>query len=230
MLDNDVLDMTPGEALLDVPMGEIIERMATAIAEAQVRLDEMSIRIAAMLGETRLDMRQADGSVVSRSLLELGFTPSFYHFTDTTIDVKVSLTIRVAEEFTVRFQLPIGDGGGPGGTTGTTGTTGTAGRTGTTGTTGATGAARGPTGSGGPSPADTTRPTTTSPAATTTLPGGAGQRAAAFGMTLNIEYTRKYAVDSSASSGVIAKLVSVPAPTVFMNELRKSFGIPLGPP
>jgi len=227
VLDNDVLDMTPGEALLDVPMADIITRMAGAIAEAQVALDEMSIRIAEMLGETRLDMRQVDGSVVSRSLLELGFTPSFYHFTDTTINVKVSLSIRVSEDFTVGGQLTLGEGAGGGtGPSGTTGTTGPAGPSGRTGASGATG----PVGSGGTSPAASTRTTAPTPATTTTLPGGLGQRAAAFGLTLHAEYTRKYQVDSNASSEVNTRLVSIPAPTVFMNALRQSFGIPLGPP
>ena len=39
MLDNKVLDMTPGEALLEAPIGELIQRVASSIAEAQLKLD-----------------------------------------------------------------------------------------------------------------------------------------------------------------------------------------------
>ena len=46
MLDNKVLSMTPGEALLDVPVGDFIQRLGVGIAEAQLRLDQMAVRIA----------------------------------------------------------------------------------------------------------------------------------------------------------------------------------------
>lgn len=39
-----------GRALLDVPMGDMIQEMAMAIADAQIRLDENSIEVAEMMG------------------------------------------------------------------------------------------------------------------------------------------------------------------------------------
>jgi hypothetical protein len=39
-----------GQALLDVPMGDMIREMAFAIADAQIRLDENSIEVAEMMG------------------------------------------------------------------------------------------------------------------------------------------------------------------------------------
>ena len=38
LFDNKVAKMTPGEALLDAPMPELIQRMGIAIAEAQLKL------------------------------------------------------------------------------------------------------------------------------------------------------------------------------------------------
>lgn len=39
-----------GQELMNVPMGQMIEQMATAIAEAQIKLDENSIEVAEMMG------------------------------------------------------------------------------------------------------------------------------------------------------------------------------------
>lgn len=39
-----------GQALLDVPMGDMIRQMATSIADAQIRLDENSMEVAEMMG------------------------------------------------------------------------------------------------------------------------------------------------------------------------------------
>jgi hypothetical protein len=207
VLDNRVQNMTPGEALLDVPMGEIIERLARSIAEAQLRMDQLSVRTAVLLGDSRLDMRDASGTVVSRSLLELGFTPTFYHFSETDIEVKVSLSIRVEESFklgvTTQFSGPIG---GPGG-----GATGAAGGTGPAGSGGSGGASRGATGArSGPSG----------------LAQEPEQRASVFGVTINAEYQRKYEFNTSASSSVKAKMLAVPPPTVFLDAIRQSFRIP----
>ena len=218
-LDNRVLNMTPGEALLDVPMGEIIERMGRAIAEAQVRLDQMSIRIAGMLGDTRLDMRQADGGIVSRSLLELGFTPSFYHFTETDIEIKVTLSIRVDEDFTIRAGVSFG--------TDTRSTSGT-GATGAAGSGGAAPRPAGPSGAAGPSPAGAAG---AGAGAISNIFGsgaaalGQEQRASVFGLTVNVEYHRRYGFDTTASSTVKTKMVSVPPPPVFLEALRQSFGL-----
>jgi len=224
-LDNQVLNMTPGEALLDVPMGDIIERMGRAIAEAQVHLDQMSIRIAALLGDTRVDMRTADGNIVSRSLLELGFTPSFYHFTETTIEIKVTLSIRVDEDFTVRAGASFG--------TETRSTSGT----------GATGAAAGgaprpagPSGAGGPSPAAPLGSATQGAGNIGSIFGagaaapGTEQRASVFGLTVNVEYHRRYGFDTTASSTVTTKMISVPPPAVFMDAIRQSFGLQVSTP
>ena len=228
-LDNQVLSMTPGEALLDVPMGDIIERMGRAIAEAQVHLDQMSIRIAALLGDTRVDMRTADGNIVSRSLLELGFTPSFYHFTETTIEIKVTLSIRVDEDFTIRAGASFG--------TETRSTSGT-GATGAASGTSSTPRPAGPSGAAGPSPA--------APAVLTGATQGAGnigsifgpgaaalgteQRASVFGLTVNVEYHRRYGFDTTASSTVTTKMISVPPPAVFMDAIRQSFGLTVSTP
>ena len=55
--------MAIGQDLLNVPMGDMIRQMAFAIADAQVQLDESSLRVAEMMSGERVernDERPAD--------------------------------------------------------------------------------------------------------------------------------------------------------------------------
>ncbi len=97
-----------GTALANVPIGTLIKNVALGIAESQTALDIESIRNAQMMsgfgpntidGE-KLDMydyrvafgRDADGNAELLSMMELGFTPTFYQFIDTLIEVKMAIT------------------------------------------------------------------------------------------------------------------------------------------
>lgn len=82
-----------GKDLLNVPMGDMIRNMAFAIAEAQVKLDEASVKTAAFMGQNEVSF---DGDKLS--MIELGFTPTFYQFVDTVIEVKIA--IKMTEEET----------------------------------------------------------------------------------------------------------------------------------
>ena len=97
--DNGIASKTPGQALMDVPIPKMIEMMGKAIANAQYELDASSVRAATLMSETRLDFADAEGKVEPRSLLELGFSPTFYHFSETTMEFKVTITTRVESGF-----------------------------------------------------------------------------------------------------------------------------------
>lgn len=112
MLDNKVLDMTPGEALLEAPIGELIQRVASSIAEAQLKLDQIGVRVATLLSEAKVTFNKADGTPVERSLLELGFMPTFYAFTETDIEVKLTIQLKVDEEFKISGSVTEGSGQG----------------------------------------------------------------------------------------------------------------------
>ena len=92
-----------GQELLNVPFPEMIRNMGLAIAEAQHALDMVSMRIAPFMAG-RQESYDEDGDQVitdsriqfgtgTYSLLELGFTPTFYQFVDTIIEVKISISI-----------------------------------------------------------------------------------------------------------------------------------------
>lgn len=97
-----------GQELLDVPFPDMIRNMGLAIAEAQYSLDEVGIKLAQMMtgeydvetvdpisGEVKKEKKQAYVQFGDEqlSLLELGFTPTFYQFVDTIIEVKISISM-----------------------------------------------------------------------------------------------------------------------------------------
>ena len=127
--------MAIGQELLNVPMGEMIRQMAFAIADAQLELDESSVRVAELMSG-QYPLRDEDGTLVDAkgepsnkpvyidsrvffgetkggdgksvptkvSMLELGFTPTFYQFIDTLIEVKIAIKITREIERTKTVQ------------------------------------------------------------------------------------------------------------------------------
>jgi hypothetical protein len=58
-------------------------------------------------GSTTKSTIKIDGQELT--LLELGFTPTFYQFADTTIEVKISMSMKAAEEdSSVKFDGSVG--------------------------------------------------------------------------------------------------------------------------
>ena len=108
--------MTVGTDLLAAPFPMLVRNLAVGIAEAQLELDMVSLKIARLMAGYEIeeaDETDTEGppSVSSPSgnaerkylvefsngelysLLELGFTPTFYQFVDTVIEVKLSITM-----------------------------------------------------------------------------------------------------------------------------------------
>ncbi len=96
----DLTAASAGQALADVPIGTMITNLGVGIAEAQRALDRHSIRTARSM---KWETLRIDGA--EKSLLELGFTPTFYQFTEATIEMSVSITMRVEEETSVGLEL-----------------------------------------------------------------------------------------------------------------------------
>lgn len=114
------LPVNVGQELLNVPFPEMVQQLALAIAEGQLALDMNSIDVARALATTTLEAGSvvvameetvdADGAVVSSepvfneqelSLLAFGLNPTFYQFTETIIDVKMEITMRLERSFEV---------------------------------------------------------------------------------------------------------------------------------
>ncbi len=104
--------MSVGTDLLNAPFPEMVKTLGVGIAEAQFELDLVSMKIARMMAGYAPDPEPEDGATASPpsgtpqrtmlvplgdgnsySLLELGFTPTFYQFVDTMIELKMSISM-----------------------------------------------------------------------------------------------------------------------------------------
>lgn len=90
--------------ILNAPLPELIQRLGLSLANAQAALDENSIATAKAMGTTTVDI---DGT--PRTLLELGFTPTFYAFTEATVEAKLAFTIAESSELSVGAELSVGN-------------------------------------------------------------------------------------------------------------------------
>lgn len=93
-------DNNPVGMMLETPLAALIEKLGLAIANAQFALDSNAIAIARMLADAESGI-QLPGDDRPRSMLELGFTPSFYHLTEATIEARVAFSIGQSSEFSV---------------------------------------------------------------------------------------------------------------------------------
>lgn len=96
----------------DVPFDDLVYLLAEGVAEAQTKLDLTTAEVVETLAETHVDVVpgltrtvEADGTVTtetapaeSRSLLELGFEPTRYQFSEATVEVEFDVTIAEHEE------------------------------------------------------------------------------------------------------------------------------------
>lgn len=106
--------MSLGTELLNAPLPELVKTLGVGIAEAQFELDLVSTRIARLMAGYQEPAPSADqptpdpqqesttlersmlvklGDGKQYSLLELGFTPTFYQFVDTLIELKMSISM-----------------------------------------------------------------------------------------------------------------------------------------
>lgn len=83
-------------ALVSAPLPQIIEKLGLAIAQAQYALDNNSVDIAKQMSETEVKVGDE-----KYNLLSLGFQPSFYAFTEATVEAKLSFTMTESTETSV---------------------------------------------------------------------------------------------------------------------------------
>lgn len=94
---------TVARQLLSAPLPDIIERLGIAIAQAQHALDRNSVA-------TAQEMATADVELGGRSynLIELGFSPAFYSFTEATVEAKLSFSMTESTDFSVGAGVQAG--------------------------------------------------------------------------------------------------------------------------
>jgi hypothetical protein len=119
--------MAIGQELLDIPFGEMLRNLAFAVAEGQLALDKSSIATlqhlmttnvglvtqvteiiepsvqqvqvgGQMLPVTGATIRASGAAPVTLTLLQAGLQPTFYQFTEATLEVKLSISVKRTEE------------------------------------------------------------------------------------------------------------------------------------
>lgn len=93
----DIKDFKEGANILqNVDVGNIFTSLALGIAEAQEKLDNNSVAQIIKLSEQKIG---------DKSLLELGFVPAFYAFTEANINASISLKMAMKESLDVNVKL-----------------------------------------------------------------------------------------------------------------------------
>ncbi|HZP00765.1 MAG TPA: hypothetical protein VFD30_10765 [Terriglobia bacterium] len=117
-----------GNELAEIPFGELLRSVAQGIADGQRALDLTSIQTLITLSQTLVDIipevtevitpspstvnisgqppiqvtgarvQASAAAPVKMSALQAGITPTFYQFTEATIELKVSMQLRQVEE------------------------------------------------------------------------------------------------------------------------------------
>lgn len=89
--------------LLSAPLPDIIQRLGIAVAEAQRALDINSVA-------TAVDMATAEVKIgdETHNLMALGFTPTFYSFTEATVEAKLSFSMNETTELGVSAGATVG--------------------------------------------------------------------------------------------------------------------------
>lgn len=104
----------------EIPFDDLIYLLAESISEAQTKLDLSTAEVMETLAETEVDVvpqvtrhLEDDGSLTTetaepeaRSLLELGFTPTRYQFSEATVEVGVDISVTEEEEREAESEGP----------------------------------------------------------------------------------------------------------------------------
>ena len=104
--------------LANAPLPQMVENLGKGIAEAQYAMDQNSLKIAQQMAGFKEDdngdlvaddnalvrMEQGEAKV---SLLSLGFVPTFYQFTETHMEMKVSFSMSESREIGVSAEVKV---------------------------------------------------------------------------------------------------------------------------
>ncbi|MGI4879962.1 MAG: hypothetical protein ACRYG4_21010 [Janthinobacterium lividum] len=105
-----------GQELLDVPLPDMVAKLALGIAAAQRALDDNSITTALALAKQTIDVVpllteviDKDGKVtileadkITMSLIQIGLFPTFYQFAEASIEVEMDIKTTSSTETNVK--------------------------------------------------------------------------------------------------------------------------------
>ncbi|MDA3904797.1 MAG: hypothetical protein PF484_01860 [Bacteroidales bacterium] len=87
-------------SITNSPLSLMIEKMGISIAQAQAALDQNSIEMLKELAKSPININGAN-----KSLLELGFVPTFYAFTEASFEAKLEFSMAESNEFSIGGEV-----------------------------------------------------------------------------------------------------------------------------
>lgn len=91
--------------LSNSPLPVMIEKLGMAIAQAQRSLDDNTIRMIKTMTKENVQMGEK-----SYSLLALGFTPTFYAFTEANIEARLEFSMAESKSFSIGGSAEVDTG------------------------------------------------------------------------------------------------------------------------
>ncbi len=93
--------------LTNAPLGSLVESLGIAIANAQFAMDQNSLAILEKMASQEITLHNGD-KAVKKSLLDLGFTPTFYHITEATVEARLAFSSSQSQETSASASLRVG--------------------------------------------------------------------------------------------------------------------------
>jgi hypothetical protein len=93
---------TISNTLTSSPLPLLIEKLGMAVANAQAELDKNSIKLATQMADTNIRINDKD-----YNLLSLGFMPTFYAFTEATIEAKLAFSMEESTDFSIGGKVEV---------------------------------------------------------------------------------------------------------------------------
>lgn len=157
------------QQITNAPLPMMLEKLGMSIANAQSALDANSIRLANELAAVTVSIGDEDFN-----LLSLGFTPTFYAFTEASVEMKMEFSMAESENYGGAIDLDFGNNKN------------------------SNSKSKSKQGSG--------KSTSTQ----------------MFGISVSAHYARKFSSSAEGSSSIAAKIVSLPAPDIYLELLRET--------
>ncbi len=157
------------QQITNAPLPMMLEKLGMSIANAQSALDANSIRLANELAAVKINIGDEE-----YNLLSLGFAPTFYAFTEASVEMKMEFSMAESESYGGALGFSFGKGSSSGSNSNTN--------------------------------------NSSSDATSTQM----------FGVSISAHYSRKFSSSAEGSSSIAAKIISLPAPDIYLEILKST--------
>jgi hypothetical protein len=88
------------------PLGTLVESLGIAISNAQFAMDQNALAILEQMASQEVTLNGP--KPVKKTLLDLGFSPSFYHITEANVEARLAFSSTESEEKSASASVRVG--------------------------------------------------------------------------------------------------------------------------